>query len=139
VAKKEKNGSSSDDENNFGATHRCNFCGKSAAKVKRLFAGYEAFICNDCINLCHDILTSSPESGDESETYELPKPAEIKKFLDQYVIGQEDAKRNVSVAVYNHYKRINLVAASTKTKTAPKSNWKNQISFLSVRPEPAKP
>jgi ATP-dependent Clp protease ATP-binding subunit ClpX len=116
VAKKEKNGSSSDDENNFGATHRCNFCGKSAAKVKRLFAGYEAFICNDCINLCHDILTSSPESGDESETYELPKPAEIKKFLDQYVIGQEDAKRNVSVAVYNHYKRINLVAEARLNK-----------------------
>lgn len=116
MAKKEKNGSSSDDENNFGATHRCNFCGKSAAKVKRLFAGYEAFICNDCINLCHDILTSSPESGDESETYELPKPAEIKKFLDQYVIGQEDAKRNVSVAVYNHYKRINLVAEARLNK-----------------------
>jgi ATP-dependent Clp protease ATP-binding subunit ClpX len=116
VSKKDKNGNSTDDENNFGATHRCNFCGKSAAKVKRLFAGYEAFICNDCITLCHDILVSSPELGDEHETYELPKPAEIKNFLDQYVIGQEEAKRNVSVAVYNHYKRINSVAEARRNK-----------------------
>ncbi len=101
---------SSDENGGGGKGHRCNFCGKSASKVKRLFAGYEAFICSECILLCYDILETAPETGDTKETFELPKPAEIKSFLDQYVIGQEEAKRNVSVAVYNHYKRINVLA-----------------------------
>ncbi|HDL04504.1 MAG: ATP-dependent Clp protease ATP-binding subunit ClpX [Candidatus Zixiibacteriota bacterium] len=93
-----------------GTSHRCNFCGKPASKVKRLFAGYEAFICNDCVTLCHDILVSSPMREEVETTFELAKPAEIKAFLDHYVIGQEEAKRNVAVAVYNHYKRINALA-----------------------------
>ncbi len=93
-----------------GTSHRCNFCGKPASKVKRLFAGYEAFICNDCVTLCHDILVSSPMREEVETTFELAKPSEIKAFLDHYVIGQEEAKRNVAVAVYNHYKRINALA-----------------------------
>ncbi len=100
----------SSDDNGGNGNHRCNFCGKPAEKVKRLFAGYEAFICSECILLCHDILETAPEKGDTRETFDLPKPTEIKAFLDQYVIGQEEAKRNVSVAVYNHYKRINALA-----------------------------
>nr|MBN2278717.1 ATP-dependent Clp protease ATP-binding subunit ClpX [candidate division Zixibacteria bacterium] len=97
-----------------GSPHRCNFCGKSASKVKRLFAGYEAFICNDCVTLCHDILISSPIQEDQDTVFELPLPTEIKAFLDQYVIGQDEAKRNVSVAVYNHYKRINSLRNTQK-------------------------
>ncbi len=105
---------SSDDS---GGNHRCNFCGKPASKVKRLFAGYEAFICSECVLLCRDILESAPEKGDDGELFDLPKPAEIKAFLDQYVIGQEEAKRNVSVAVYNHYKRINSFSKANRDKS----------------------
>ncbi|MBN2225909.1 MAG: ATP-dependent Clp protease ATP-binding subunit ClpX [candidate division Zixibacteria bacterium] len=101
-------------DGNFGSHHRCNFCGKPASKVKRLFAGYEAFICNECVTLCHDILITSPEAGDIEQTFDVPKPAEIKGFLDQYVIGQEYAKRNVAVAVYNHYRRINTLAEAAQ-------------------------
>lgn len=96
--------------NGGGTSHRCNFCGKPASKVKRLFAGYEAFICNDCVTLCHDILVSSPMRDEVIATFDLPRPAEIKEFLDKYVIGQEEAKRTVAVAVYNHYKRINALS-----------------------------
>lgn len=109
----------SSDDNGGSSNHRCNFCGKSASKVKRLFAGYEAFICGECILLCHDILETAPQEGDDKEVFELPKPAEIKGFLDQYVIGQEEAKRNVSVAVYNHYKRINALSESKDKGAAP--------------------
>ena len=116
MTKKDRSGSSGDDEGAYGSHHRCNFCGKTASKVKRLFAGYEAFICNDCVSLCHDILISSPEMGDETETLELPRPAEIKAFLDQYVIGQEETKKTVAVAVYNHYKRINALADARRNK-----------------------
>jgi ATP-dependent Clp protease ATP-binding subunit ClpX len=101
-----------DDGPPYGSQHRCNFCGKSASKVNRLFAGYEAFICNDCVNLCHDILESSPIEEDDAKALAPPKPAVIKAFLDQYVIGQEQTKRSVAVAVYNHYKRINSFAGS---------------------------
>ncbi len=103
----ENSSSSSEGRNRSGGHHRCNFCGKPASKVKRLFAGYEAFICNECVILCHDILDSSPDETVPEEILEVPKPSQIKAYLDQYVIGQETAKKNVSVAVYNHYKRIN--------------------------------
>ncbi len=107
---------SSDDSGGYGNHHRCNFCGKPASKVKRLFAGYEAFICNECVNLCHDILETTPDVGDADETFEVPKPIEIKAFLDKFVIGQEFAKRNVAVAVYNHYKRINDMASGSQQR-----------------------
>jgi len=112
------NFNSSDDGGTIGSNHRCNFCGKSASKVKRLFAGYEAFICNDCVNLCHDILVSSPVYDDAEGLLDLPRPSEIKAFLDQYVIGQDTAKKIVSVAVYNHYKRINALRESKSTGKA---------------------
>ncbi len=88
-------------------TQRCSFCGKSYGQVKRLFSGHEAHICNECVILCGDLLQSAPDTEQVEEIQNLPRPAEIKGFLDQYVIGQEEAKRTVSVAVYNHYKRIN--------------------------------
>lgn len=86
---------------------RCSFCGKTQDEVMRLIAGPNVYICNECVELCSDIISSE---YDEVETLcdfeDLPKPAEIKAVLDQYVIGQEAAKRSLSVAVYNHYKRI---------------------------------
>jgi ATP-dependent Clp protease ATP-binding subunit ClpX len=87
----------------------CSFCGKSQHDVKKLIAGPTVFICDECIELCNEIIVEELSGGDkESESTDggLPKPAEIKAFLDDYVIGQEPSKRLLSVAVYNHYKRI---------------------------------
>ena len=86
---------------------RCSFCGKPYGEVKRLFSGHESYICNDCVVLCNDLLQNAPDAESAEELQDLPSPAEIKSSLDQYVISQEEAKRTVSVAVYNHYKRIN--------------------------------
>ena len=86
---------------------RCSFCGKPHSQVKRLFSGHDSYICDECVLLCGDLLQNAPDPEPGEEIHDIPRPAEIKNFLDQYVIGQEDAKRTVSVAVYNHYKRIN--------------------------------
>ncbi len=86
---------------------RCSFCGKEKSKVKKLIAGPDGvFICDECVDLCRDMMAKMP-SNSEQEKVELKKPAEIKAELDQYIIGQDKAKRVLSVAVYNHYKRIN--------------------------------
>jgi ATP-dependent Clp protease ATP-binding subunit ClpX len=94
---------------------RCSFCGKSRDRVRKLFSGQGAYICESCVKLCNQILASDEEEEvklkRESRIKELLKPAEIKRQLDQYVIGQERAKRQLSVAVYNHYKRIITQAA----------------------------
>ena len=87
--------------------HRCSFCGKGAGQVKRLFSGHESFICDECVELCYDLIQNAPDVERPAEITDLPTPEAIKQFLDQYVIGQENAKRTVAVAVYNHYKRIN--------------------------------
>ncbi len=93
---------------NYPRIHqRCSFCGKSANQVQRLFSGYESFICNECVELCNDLLQTAPDLDQPKVIQDVPHPAEIKNFLDQYVIGQELAKKTVAVAVYNHYKRIN--------------------------------
>lgn len=93
------------------ATPRCSFCGKKQSEVVKLIAGPNAYICNECIELCMDILNEDelidPQEDDDERITDIPRPAEIKAILDQYVIGQEQAKKNLSVAVYNHYKRIN--------------------------------
>ncbi len=103
--------------------HRCSFCGKPHGQVRRLFSGHQAFICNECVSLTADLLASEPEREVAKEIEDLPVPAEIKNFLDQYVIGQEDAKKVVSVAVYNHYKRINYqVSKQAGSKLSDKSN-----------------
>ena len=85
---------------------KCSFCGKNQDQVKRLIAGPGVYICDECIDLCSDIIQDEFEDNVELDTTALPKPNEIKEYLDQYVIGQERAKRALSVAVYNHYKRV---------------------------------
>ncbi|MBO4837641.1 MAG: ATP-dependent Clp protease ATP-binding subunit ClpX [Clostridia bacterium] len=91
---------------------RCSFCGKTQDQVRRLVAGPNAYICNECIMLCHDIISddivSPVQAADKNAP--IPLPSEMKAVLDEYVIGQEEAKRTLSVAVYNHYKRINAPA-----------------------------
>jgi ATP-dependent Clp protease ATP-binding subunit ClpX len=85
---------------------QCSFCGKSQDQVKRLIAGPNVFICDECIELCNDILEEDLETMN-LEMHDLPKPKEIHDFLGNYVIGQEQAKKALAVAVYNHYKRVN--------------------------------
>ncbi len=90
-----------------GAIMYCSFCGKSQDEVKKLVAGPGVFICDECVETCRDIIFEDVVTEQEdTELRELPKPIEIKKILDEYVIGQNDAKKILSVAVYNHYKRI---------------------------------
>ena len=100
--------------NSYNKGPRCSFCGKPQGMVNRLVAGPNVYICNECIELCNDILSEEEASFSPAgargkkgqEVFDLPKPPEMKAILDQYVIGQERAKRALSVAVYNHYKRI---------------------------------
>ena len=85
----------------------CSFCGKSQHEVRKLIAGPSVFICDECVDLCNDIISEEvQESDSESHSGSLPKPIEINEILDQYVIGQERAKKILAVAVYNHYKRL---------------------------------
>jgi ATP-dependent Clp protease ATP-binding subunit ClpX len=84
----------------------CSFCGKSQKEVKKLVAGPGVYICDECISIAYKILEEENKEDDIYDNFELPKPSDIKSFLDQYVIGQEKAKKILSVAVYNHYKRI---------------------------------
>jgi len=87
---------------------KCSFCGKSQEQVKRLVAGPGVYICDECIELCSEIIEEEFEDTKiDAEINEIPKPREIREILDQYVIGQDAAKRSLAVAVYNHYKRIN--------------------------------
>ena len=85
----------------------CSFCGKDQEQVKKLIAGSGVYICNECIELCHEIIEEELKSEKTEVFTEIPKPQEILEALNDYVIGQDNAKRALSVAVYNHYKRIN--------------------------------
>ena len=85
----------------------CSFCGKNQNEVRRLIAGPSVYICDECVDLCNDIILRKLKlMNQESSSDKLPVPLEIKSILDDYVIGQEKAKRILSVAVYNHYKRL---------------------------------
>src|SRR5512142_1773996 len=85
---------------------KCSFCGKSQKQVKKLIAGPGVYICDECIDLCNEIIEEELSESSELKWDELPKPREIYEFLDSYVVGQEAAKKTLSVAVYNHYKRV---------------------------------
>jgi ATP-dependent Clp protease ATP-binding subunit ClpX len=87
---------------------KCSFCGKAQDQVKRLVAGPGVYICDECIELCNEIIEEELSEEAEVKIKDIPKPKQIKEALDEYVIGQEKAKRILSVAVYNHYKRINM-------------------------------
>lgn len=101
---------------------RCSFCGKTQDQVKKLIAGPNVYICDECIDLCSDILDEEYETlAKEDEVFNVPKPKEIKATLDQYVIGQDRAKQALAVAVYNHYKRI-YMDAKTESVELQKSN-----------------
>lgn len=101
---------------------KCSFCGKSQDQVKRLIAGPGVYICDECIELCSEIITEELEVEQEMDLTDLPKPKEIKEFLEQYVIGQDSAKKSLAVAVYNHYKRINAPKMKNDDVELQKSN-----------------
>ena len=90
-------------------TLRCSFCGKSQNEVKKLIAGPTVYICNECIDICIEIISDDAQQEAAATRPPLPKPQEIKSFLDEYVIGQEDTKKKLAVAVYQHYKRIEMM------------------------------
>ncbi|WP_251153924.1 ClpX C4-type zinc finger protein, partial [Cellulosimicrobium sp. Marseille-Q4280] len=95
---------------------KCSFCGKSQKQVKKLIAGPGVYICDECIDLCNEIIEEELAEATELGLVDLPKPREIFDFLGQYVIGQDPAKRALAVAVYNHYKRIQA-GESTKASS----------------------
>ncbi|MFT6052203.1 MAG: ATP-dependent Clp protease ATP-binding subunit ClpX [Halioglobus sp.] len=111
----------SDDDS--GKLLYCSFCGKSQHEVRKLIAGPSVFICDECVDLCNDIIREEvQESGDKAKSDQLPVPQEIKAILDQYVIGQPSAKKVLSVAVYNHYKRLRYDRDKGKDVELGKSN-----------------
>ncbi|MFI5122884.1 MAG: ClpX C4-type zinc finger protein, partial [Vicinamibacteria bacterium] len=92
----------------------CSFCGKSQRQVKKLIAGPGVYICDECIDLCNEIIDEELTAPPSFELESLPKPVEIYDVLQEYVVGQETAKRTLSVAVYNHYKRVQMMQSTTE-------------------------
>ena len=106
-------------KNDVPKSVRCSFCGKAQENVRKIVAGPGVYICDECVELCNSIIESELYDDDKAgytlnELNDIPSPKEIKKVLDDYVIGQEDAKKTLSVAVYNHYKRIAHEEATSK-------------------------
>ncbi|MFZ2503330.1 MAG: ATP-dependent Clp protease ATP-binding subunit ClpX [Nocardioides sp.] len=99
-----------------GELLKCSFCGKSQKQVKKLIAGPGVYICDECIDLCNEIIEEELSVGEDVSLDELPKPREIFEFLNAYVIGQEQAKKSLAVAVYNHYKRVQSGLATISGK-----------------------
>src|SRR6201998_307204 len=109
---------------------KCSFCGKSQKQVKKLIAGPGVYICDECIDLCNEIIEEELADADDVKLDELPKPAEIKDFLEGYVIGQDTAKRTLAVAVYNHYKRIQAGEKGRDSRSEPVELTKSNILML---------
>lgn len=113
---------SDEDKSNDGKILVCSFCGKNQHEVRKLIAGPSVFVCDECVELCNDIIKEELQDADSAgEDGHLPKPAEIKDSLDKYVIGQQQAKKILSVAVYNHYKRLRASKGGDEVELA-KSN-----------------
>src|SRR3954451_13080622 len=100
----------------------CSFCGKSQRPVKKLVAGPGGYICDDCIDLCNEIIDEELTAPPSFDLESLPRPREIYAVLDEYVVGQEAAKRALSVAVYNHYKRVQIAQSDDTDIELQKSN-----------------
>src|SRR3954454_25149894 len=100
----------------------CGFCGKSQRQGKKLIAGPCVYICDECIDLCNEIIDEELTAPPSFDLENLPKPREIYGVLDEYVVGQEEAKRTLSVAVYNHYKRVQMMQVSDSDIELQKSN-----------------
>lgn len=111
-------------------TLRCSFCGKGQKEVKKLIAGPGVYICDECIDLCNDIIDEEKDRETSVKgTFKVPKPADIKTYLDDYVIGQTQAKKTLAVAVHNHYKRVNAMSTGSK-KNAEVEMQKSNILLI---------
>ena len=113
-----------------GELLKCSFCGKSQKQVKKLIAGPGVYICDECIDLCNEIIEEELADADDVKLDELPKPVEIREFLEGYVIGQDTAKRTLAVAVYNHYKRIQAQEKTRDSRVEPVELAKSNILML---------
>ena len=109
---------------------KCSFCGKSQKQVKKLIAGPGVYICDECIDLCNEIIEEELHESSDVQFDELPKPREICEFLDQYVIGQDVAKKSLSVAVYNHYKRVQASGGTERQRDEQVELAKSNILLL---------
>src|SRR6478736_3109222 len=108
----------------------CSFCGKSQRQVKKLIAGPGVYICDECIDLCNEIIDEELTAPPTFELENLPKPKEIWEVLNEYVVGQEGAKRALSVAVYNHYKRVQMASSEDVQGEEPIELQKSNILLL---------
>ena len=119
---------------------KCSFCGKSQKQVKKLIAGPGVYICDECVDLCNEIIEEELAESSELGLDELPKPREIFDFLENYVIGQDVAKKALAVAVYNHYKRIQAGEAGAGPQgRRPRRHLQVQHPAHRTRPAAARP
>ena len=118
---------------------RCSFCNKSQNDVRKLIAGPTVFICDECVRVCNDIIDDDQGVDSDAKAHPLPKPHEVKTYLDEYVIGQEKTKKKLAVAVYNHYKRIELARRRSDvelTKSNLSFDWPDGDGKNTAGPDP---